>query len=393
MEEIQQPGAKRTRLGDDKMVSAISTSTKAIESLLAQQSQQCSVVEALKQSNDQNKYLMEMLAKQSKEKDKLEEEDYSREAALVFAFEGKFEDDAETKICHEVRTGIRPCRGDWIARWKSLGRHAKPKCEGLGMSHLGTIALSPVVIKKMHDRGMDLKLAMFFHKNQDIAVRSGKWRKIGDGREAMHESFDWKEPDSTQAVAEAVLNYTIALWRIWPEDWSGMVLLKILVRFKYLANAKTSKKGQLNLLSMFVDAFFGRCAAAGREHKPPPTWREGEALMLEHLHSNNQDVASVRAGKDPYQVKSDKEQCHCQAATVTSREVKAKNQNTRGNTGTRDIFNMPLGMLNLKEKRALACKDWNDGGCADQSCKFRHRCSKVDKDRVCFGDHTLANHR
>ena len=136
-------------MGDDKMVSAISTSTKAIESLLAQQSKQNSVVEALKQSNDQNKYLMELLSKQSKDKEKLEEEDYSREAAIVYAFEGKFEDDAETKICHEVRTGIRPCRGDWVARWKSLARHAKPKCEGLGMSHLGTVALSPVVIKNI----------------------------------------------------------------------------------------------------------------------------------------------------------------------------------------------------------------------------------------------------
>ena len=299
--EVEEIG-RRTPAGGSAKRSAPGNARVGITDVLSQQSQQAALLEALRQSNEQNKMMREFLQrKQTKESEG--EELYTREEAILFAFEGKIEDNAETVINHEVRTGLRPFRGDWVARWKSLGRHAKPPHEGLGLPQLGTIMLSPVVVKKMHDRGLDLKLAMFIHKNQDVAVRPGKWRKLGEGRDAVHESHDWKEPENTQAVADGVLNYLIALWRIWPEDWSGLVLSKVLLKFKYLSNVKSSKKGQLNMLSHFVDAFLGLCAAAGREHKPPPVYREAESLMIEHLHANNQDAASVRGGSDLYQVK------------------------------------------------------------------------------------------
>ena len=380
----------------------------SITNLLEMQKNQSLLMEALKQSNDQNKYLRELMSKQAKEKG--EEEEYTREAAIVFAFEGKLEDDAENLVNHEVRTGLRPFRGDWVVRWKSLGRVAKPPKEGLSLPQLGTISISPVVIKRMHDRGLDLKLSMFLQKNQDVAVRAGKWRKIGDGRDAVHESFDWKEPDNTQAVAEAVLNYLIALWRIWPEDWSALVLNKVLVRFKYLCNARASKKQQLNLLSQFADAFFGLCAAAGREHKPPPVWRDAEALMCEHLQANNQDATSVRAGIDPYQVKlgGDANSQFLQnrqgqgIATQDNRRPKLTGGSNRfqgsqggfqGNQVGRDIFNMPLVQLNMKEKLSLTCKEFNGQGCQVLGCKFRHQCSKIEGNKVCLGAHAEKDHR
>ena len=229
--EVQELGSKRKTSSSGNVDSAIMQTSKGISDLLAAQAQQNQFVEALRQSNENNKYLRELLMKNAKAEG--ESEVYTREEAIIFAFEGKIEDDAENKICHEVRTGLRPFRGDWVKRWESLGRYASPKFEGLGLPQVGTIMLSPVVIKKMHDRGLDLKLAMFVNKNQDISVRAGKWRKIGEGKDAMHESFDWKEPDSAAQVADGVLNYTIALWRIWPEDWSALVLSKVLLRFKY----------------------------------------------------------------------------------------------------------------------------------------------------------------
>ena len=365
------------------------SASSGVTEVLSLQSQQVALIEALKQANEQNQMMRDFLMKKQS-KDGEEDELYTREEGILFAFEGKIEDDAETIVNHEVRTGLRPFRGDWVVRWRSLGRYAKPPYESLSLPQLGTIMLSPVVVKKMHDRGLDLKLAMFIHKNQDVAVRPGKWRKIGEGRDAVHESHDWKEPESSQAVADGVLNYMIALWRIWPEDWSGMVLSKVLLRFKYLQNVKASKKGQLNMLSHFVDAFLGLCAAAGREHKPPPIYREAENLMLEHLHVHNQDAAAVRGGSDLYQVKPPAPPAGSQGGPQGGRGGGGSNRASRT---PRDIFNMPLGQLSVREKVELACKAFNGPGCQATNCNYRHQCNKVENNKVCFGEHKQQDHK
>ena len=397
--EVEEVGRKKAPEGRVNRTTSGRTPA-GITEVLGRQEHEAALMEALKQSQEQNSKLWEWVkTKQAREHE--DEELYTREEGILYAFEGKVEDDAESVVCHEVRTGLRPFRGDWTARWRSLGRHAKPPHQSLGLPQLGTIMLSPIVVKKMHDRGLDLKLAMFIHKNQDVSVRAAKWRKVGEGRDAIQESHDWKDPENAQAVADGVLNYMIALWRIWPEDWSGLVLCKVLLRFKYLANVKASKKGQLNMLTHFVDAFLGLCAAAGREHRPPPIYSDAESLMLEHLHANNQDAAAVRGGQDLYQVK---------ASQVNQGNV--GNQGNGGNLGNgsgnkvprnnggpkqggapRDIFNMPLGLLNIREKVELACKGYNGQGCQVAQCKFRHQCNKVDGNKVCFGDHRVQDHK
>ena len=65
-------------------------------------------------------------------------EEEAAELSFLFTFEGS-KDNPEDKVAHEVRTSMRPFRGDWKARWKSLGRHAKPVRQGLSYEVLGSI--------------------------------------------------------------------------------------------------------------------------------------------------------------------------------------------------------------------------------------------------------------
>ena len=363
-------------------------------------------LKSLKTQEETNKLVVNLITNQSALNKNVDEE-FTREKAILFAFEAG-EDDAETVIDHKVRNGIRPYRGsNWAARWESRGRHAKPRWESLAITELGTITIAPVVIRNMHDRGKDLKIAMFLHTNADVSIREGKFRRVGEsGREVMHEMFEWREPESTQSIAEAVLAYTICLWRIWEEDWSGLVLMKIMTRYKYLANAKVTKKMQISLVSQYINSFFGLCAAAGRDLKPPPKWRDAEQLMIEHLDKNNLDQTLCKTGRDPYDLRPNNLTGNDNPRNDNQepRRQRGGGQGGRGggrggrppqNTRARDIFSLPIGLLSYHEKLAVVCRDWNSAqGCADVACKFKHKCSvNTGGGRLCFlGDHNATTH-
>ena len=403
----------------------LATSVSNITELLAEQQKQINngtggapfneillnTFKSLKTQEDTNKLVVNLITNQTALKSG--EEEFTREKAIVFAFDGG-EDDAETIIDHKVRNGLRPYRGlDWAARWESRGRHAKPRWESLAIPELGTITIAPVVIRNMHDRGKDLKIAMFLHTNADVSIREGKFRRVGEsGREVMHEMFEWREPESTQSIAEAVLAYTICLWRIWEEDWSGLVLMKVMTRYKYLANAKVSRKMQITLVSQYINSFFGLCAAAGRDLKPPPKWRDAEQLMIEHLDKNCLDQSVCKTGRDPYDLRPTNSSGNSQQQrndNQTPRNQRGGGQGGRGGQQhdqrrgggqpqagrPRDIFSLPIGQLSYQEKVAVACRDWNSAqGSTDAGCNFKHKCSvPTGNGRLCFGhDHNAIAH-
>ena len=428
----------RDNEGDGNWQSLLANSVNSITELLKSQHNQensgaggayneilLNSAKSLRTQEETNKLMLDFLNRQLSGKN--QDEEFTREKAILFAFDAG-QDDAETVIDHKVRNGIRPYRGlDWVARWESRGRHAKPRWESLAIPELGIITISPVVIRNMHDRGKDLKIAMFLHTNADVSVREGKFRRVGEhGREIMHEMFEWREPESTQSISEAVLSYTIALWRIWEEDWSGLVLLKILTRYKYLANARVDRKKQIALVSSYINAFFGLCAAAGRDLKPPPKYREAEQLMLEHLDKNNLDATQCRTGRDPYDLRPQNQ------PQPSGQQPRRSNQGQGGSQGQgqrqgggqgsrdyhgnqhqsgqrsygdgrrhqqsgqmRDIFKLPMNQLSHHEKLAVLCRDWNsERGCQDNNCKFKHQCStNLGGGRLCLDrEHNAVNH-
>ena len=70
------------------------------------------------------------------------------------------EDDAWTLINKSAR-GLRPYCGDWEKRYRDLGSKAEPSKERLDWSPMGSLTISPVTIKKLHDRGSDITIKMF----------------------------------------------------------------------------------------------------------------------------------------------------------------------------------------------------------------------------------------
>ena len=109
----------------------LATSVSNITELLAEQQKQINngtggapfneillnTFKSLKTQEDTNKLVVNLITNQTALKSG--EEEFTREKAIVFAFDGG-EDDAETIIDHKARNGLRPYRGlDWAARWET----------------------------------------------------------------------------------------------------------------------------------------------------------------------------------------------------------------------------------------------------------------------------------
>ena len=100
--------------------------------------------------------------------------------------------------------------------------------------------------------------------------------------------------------------------------------------------------------------------------------------MLEHLDKNNLDSVQCRTGRDPYSgmgggsstaSNNQGRQMNVQVQQGQHRQPKKQHQTQarqdgRGPQQGRDIFNMPLGQLSLREKLAVICKNYNSSeGC------------------------------
>ena len=159
-----------------------------------------------------------------KRKAKEDEEQLSVPKKLRFTED---EDDAWTNINKSARM-VRPFGGDWETRFKDLGRKADPTKQRLDWTPMGALTLAPVSIKKLHDRGSELTIRMFWHKNHDVRQRTARISMNKDNT-YLEPTLDFKDMRETWEIVEALHTYTLALHRVWPEDWTGLALQRILI--------------------------------------------------------------------------------------------------------------------------------------------------------------------
>ena len=57
----------------------------------------------------------------------------------------------------------------------------------------------------------------------------------------------------TWELVEALNTYTLALHRVWPEDWTGLALQRILINYRWLSNCGKLKSLQVSLLTGFIN--------------------------------------------------------------------------------------------------------------------------------------------
>ena len=149
---------------------------------------------------------------------------------------------------------------------------------------MDSLTLAPVTIKKLHDRGSDITICMFWPKNHDVMTKQTRILAHKDNT-FLEPTLDFKDPRETWELVEALNTYTLALHRVWPEDWTGLALQRILISYWWLSNCGKLKSVQVNLLMGFINQVFSLNAANGRDTKPPLTYKEIEDTMSEMIRT------------------------------------------------------------------------------------------------------------
>jgi hypothetical protein len=107
----------------------------------------------------------------------------------------------------------------------------------------------------MHDRQVAVELDMLARCNYGKETRTG-------------EKMAWSEATEVKHIQEAVLNFATVQHAIWPADYSGLVILRVLVEARWGEIAGEDERKRLAL----VKKFFGDTARenAGRAVRREP---------------------------------------------------------------------------------------------------------------------------
>ena len=135
----------------------------------------------------------------------------------------------------------------------------------------------------VHDRRQLLKMEYFCKINANMSTRHLKVRtehEVG-GSSVSTTTMDWKEISSMKHVQDALINYEIINRLIWPLDFTGIVMLKLLNEYMYLPYG--DEKGRV----IAISAFFQRVSNANRKNTgrfgPPLDYKEQEEELKKVL--------------------------------------------------------------------------------------------------------------
>ena len=343
-------------------------------------------------------------------------------------------DDAESVWHHEARN-LRPFRGsEWQDRFTHLGQHATPIREDLAWDPVGVIEVAPATIRKLHDRGQELQIKMFSPLNVDVACRSGRFHMSEDGESVSIKALDFKPILHTWQLVEALTTYTLCLHRVWPEDWTGLALTKVLNHYRWLAPSGRSRAEQVKILSTFINTVFTQNASRGRACKAPYTLKEIEEVMDKTVWCKGIDKAACLGASDPFASSNSRAPAGPPAlhyygpthhnprdATATlgpnpiprntrggnrGRHTPQGNNGNRGGSGGnyggaahrppgRSGHSTNIFRMTLAQKYAAACASFNSPtGCSSPNCNLQHRCTRLlDARNMCLkADHGSIDH-
>ena len=298
------------------------------------------------------------------------------------------EDDDAWQLYNKSARSLRPFCGNWEKRFKDLGRKAEPSKERLDWGPMGSLTIAPVTIKKLHDRGSDITIKMFWPRNHDVVTKSSRI-SINKDNSFLEPALDFKNPRETWEFVEALHTYTLVLHRVWPEDWTGLALMRILINYRWLSNCGKSKSTQMQLLTNFVNQVFSLNAANGRITKPPLTYKEIEDVMSEMVWTRGIEKSINCAGKDPYaSSQTGVPQTQVQPTVVQKPRAQATKRQTNSGSAR------PSKGAKVSSTQD-PCRAWNTpGGCNHTACRYNHLCNRyITSNTMCLeSTHNADSH-
>ena len=304
--------------------------------------------------------------------------------------------DDGAKIGDWVARSLKPWTGEQEELWKNKRRVARPILQKLKDGHLSRGYVNPRLLARLHDRGAELSLKQFFHKNANVTERKGRLRIDNESSSAAY-TFDYVEPQTVWECVDAVHHYTTALRSIRAEDYSGAVLLRVLHDVRFFAGANKTDKSQAAMLTKFVNMVFIQNSLMGRSSEPPLPYKEVLEIAKQVMFEAGHDGMLSVVGVEPYTGSRRNQEAGSAASGAAAKSGGSGGSTWSGQQpGARGtVDSKPFSAMSTAEKVARCCKDFNLKGCTDRNCRKPHICSRVlPGGQVCWkGGHNEPNHK
>ena len=132
------------------------------------------------------------------------------------------------------------------------------------LAHLGMEGqVSEATIVRMHDRRVPITLDMLYKGNA--------------ARDVKAEKAEWLEPTEIKHLQEAILNYVVLLHALWPVDYAGMVITRVLVEANWGIAAGGNEKARVALVRKFFDDTVRDNSGRAVRREPPLSYEEAKA--------------------------------------------------------------------------------------------------------------------
>lgn len=254
------------------------------------------------------------------------------------------------------------------------------------MEYTGTLnAVTDQALKRLHNRCKTWELKHFYAGNLNISSKKTEVRKVVDGR--IETSFDlsWTNPATVGQVQEAIINFACALQMVWPTDATALVMLRLLVKYKWLVKAEDAKRP--NLIAKFFNNVCGQNASRACNRECPLSFQEQEEVLKSVLTMNN-----VRP-----EVPIDDFVQRSSAGKGAGSKASSSGSGTKSSKTARSKDGKPL-CYGFNDTNGGACQNKADGsnGCRKaDGLQLAHLCNVFNptKKEYCLGTHPRKRHR
>ena len=270
------------------------------------------------------------------------------------------------------------------------------------LAHLGMEGqVSETTVVRMHDRRVPISLDMLYKGNVS--------------REAKAEKAEWVAPTEVRHLQEAILNYTVLLNALWPLDYAGLVITRVLVEANWGLAAGASEKARVALVRRFFDDTVRENSGRAVRDEPPLAYEETKAKWVKVLEGMFPEltimgmgtvVQAAGGGKQPAQGKGQGQQPKKDGGGGAQR---GRGKSGRGGGASGGSATAPIGTSRagavasglpvcFKFNQAEGCtRDAaNANACKDfKGVHFAHACNWLDKatGKFCLQLHArFSNH-
>ena len=248
--------------------------------------------------------------------------------------------------------------------------------------------VNPRTIAQMHDRAAVLEMKHFWTHNSS---NSKPLKEIRSSTNEISHDICWDDPETMQHIHDAISNYTVVLYSLWPLDPSGIILQRVLKKYRFASNASTPKK-RIEVVTAFFNQVLESNARRAANEEVCLDF-EGQERLLKEIMANKgicpnipvMDSFKKKDERSGFSSSNNKKQSAGTSATSQDSRPTKKFQNKRLCFSWNDV-----------KDPSKVCKTPLQGvGCVFNGEEFAHVCGRwlSDQKKWCFGKHRQRDHK